>query len=282
MSPSEQSPVLEDWIGRTAREHDTLDPRPARLMQSVLPTGAPLERGDLLPPLWNWLYFHDPAPLDALGRDGHPRKGGFLPPVPLPRRMWAGGRFEFPGDLRLGDEVERRSEILEVAPKVGRTGPLCFVTVEHRYVQGGRTRWREEHDIVYREDPSPDRPAPAPVAAPERFTDRETVSPSIVMLFRYSALTFNGHRIHYDRQYARDVEGYPDLVFHGPLTATFLAGFAARRSAGRLATFGYRALSPLFDTAPFDIFLAREGNATTAWASTPEGHLAMRAEATFA
>ncbi|WP_068111039.1 FAS1-like dehydratase domain-containing protein [Tropicimonas marinistellae] len=281
MSGIEKSPALEDWIGRTATERDTLDPRPANLMQSILPVGGELATGDALPPLWNWLYFHSPQPLDALGRDGHPKKGGFLPPVRLPRRMWAGGRFEFADDLRIGDDILKQSRILNVATKSGRTGALCFVTVEHRYVRDDQTIWREEHDIVYREDPAPDQPLPAPVPAPQDFTDRETITPSIVMLFRYSALTFNGHRIHYDREYARNVEGYPDLVFHGPLTATFLAEFARRRSSGRMSTFKYRAVSPLFDTASFGIFLNREDGHTTAWACRPDGHLAMRAEATF-
>ncbi|MEQ9258850.1 MAG: MaoC family dehydratase N-terminal domain-containing protein [Roseovarius sp.] len=272
---------LEDWIGREESHVDVLDARPARLMQSILPTEDVFAPGAALPPLWNWLYFHAPASLDALGRDGHAKKGGFLPPVPLPRRMWAGGRFEFYDDLRIGDEIERRSKILSVAPKEGRTGPLCFVTVEHTYLRAGRAVWREEHDIVYREDPNPGQPPPKAKAPPERFTDHEVVHPSIVMLFRYSALTFNGHRIHYDRQYAREVEGYPDLVFHGPLTATFLVEFARRRSAGRLAQFGYRALAPLFDSAPFEMHLAREPGATSAWAVTPEGGLAMVAEARF-
>ncbi len=281
MSETKNSPALEDWIGRTEALRDVLDPRQVNLMQSVLPVGAPLSSGDALPPLWNWLYFHAPASLDDLGRDGHPNKGGFLPPVPLPRRMWAGGRFEFYDDLSIGDEIVKRSKILQVTPKTGSTGPLCFVTLEHCYMRGAQTVWREEHDIVYREDPSPDQPKPAPVAPPETFTDRETVTPSIVMLFRYSALTFNGHRIHYDRDYARQVEGYPDLVFHGPLTATFLAEFTKRKSAGRMAGFSYRAMSPLFDSAPFELFLNREDGKTSAWACTPEGNVAMRAEATF-
>jgi 3-methylfumaryl-CoA hydratase len=271
----------EDWIGREEAHVDVLDARPARLMQSILPTADDFTPGTVLPPLWTWLYFHDPARLDALGRDGHAAKGGFLPPVALPRRMWAGGLFEFHGDLRIGDEIERHSKILKVAPKQGRSGPLCFVTVEHLYQRGGKTMWREEHDIVYRADPEPGRRAPAPVPPPVAFSDREEVTPSIVMLFRYSALTFNGHRIHYDRQYAREVEGYPDLVFHGPLTATFLAEFAKRRSEGRLTSFRYRALAPLFDTAPFSIFLDRAEGQTQAWAVTPEGGLAMTAEAVF-
>lgn len=237
MNASQDNPALETWIGRTETHTDTLDARPAKLMQSILPVSFGFGAGEALPPLWNWLYFPTAAPLEALGRDGHPKKGGFLPPVSLPRRMWAGGRFEFSGDLCIGDSIVKQSKILKVAPKTGRTGALCFVTVEHRYTRDDQTIWREEHDIVYRDDPTPDQPAAKQVAPPDHFTDRETVQPSIVMLFRYSALTFNGHRIHYDRDYARGVEGYPDLVFHGPLTATFLADFAARKSEGRMTSF---------------------------------------------
>ena len=272
---------LQNWIGRTESVEDVLDARPAQLMQSILPTGEPLSVGDRLPPLWCWLYFLKAVPLDEIGRDGHPRKGGFLPPVDLPRRMWAGGRFEFDGDLFIGDRITRHSKILKVLPKEGKTGPLCFVTVEHSYVRAGETVCREEHDIVYREDPVPGAPKPAPVKPKVEFTNREGVDPSILTLFRYSALTFNGHRIHYDREYCRDVEGYHDLVFHGPLTATLLAGFAERESKGRLKTFSYRAVSPLFVDRKFNIYLNRGDGETQAIACDPDCNLAMKAEATF-
>ncbi len=285
---------ITDWVGRVEQVSDTLDLRPAALMESILPLEVPVALGSPLPPLWNWMYFHSPAPLDQLGRDGHPAKGGFLPPVDLPRRMWAGGRFAFSGALRIGDSVTRQSKILNVAPKTGKSGRLCFVTVEHCYQRAGQTVWREEHDIVYREDPAPGAAAPALVAAPLQAEQREEVTPSIVMLFRYSALTFNGHRIHYDRSYARDVEGYPDLVFHGPLTATLLADLARRVCPGPLRSFTYRAVSPLFDTDPFEICagpvtapVARGGDAdqpghVDVWACTPAGGLAMTARAEFA
>jgi len=268
------APNLQDWVGREMRSEDMLDTRQARLMRSILP-GPPLGPGAALPPLWHWLYFNEGAPLDALGRDGHPARGGFLPPVPLPRRMWAGGRLEFPGDLRVGEQAVRTSRILAVTEKTGASGPLCFVTVEHRFTVAGALRLREEHDIVYRADPAPGAPAPVPPAAPEGAGASETVTPSEVMLFRYSALTFNGHRIHYDRDYCREVEGYPGLVFHGPLTGTLLADLAARR-LGPLARFSFRAISPLYDTAPFTL---QAGTGGAFWAATPEGRLAMRAAA---
>ncbi|MEX0283065.1 MAG: MaoC family dehydratase N-terminal domain-containing protein [Paracoccaceae bacterium] len=274
-------PDISDWIGRTEIATDRIDLRPAMLMQSVVPSDHVLHEGAKLPPLWNWLYFHSPSPLEQLGRDGHAAKGGFLPPTDLPRRMWAGGRFRFHGDLCIGDQVTRRSEILNITPKTGRSGRLCFVTVGHHYIRDDQTLWHEEHDIVYRDDPLPDQPAPLPMPAPTGPDVSETITPSIVMLFRYSALTFNGHRIHYDRSYVREVEGYPDLVFHGPLTATLLAGIAQRCSDTRMVAFDYRAVAPLFDTAPFQISAKRDADGATAWATTPQGALAMQATARF-
>ncbi len=278
---SETKPDLTAWIGREETHRDTLDTRPARQMRSILPGADPLDTGDALPPLWHWAYFPDIAPLSELGRDGHKARGGFLPPVPLPRRMWAGGRLSFHGDLRLGDAVEKTSRILDVREKSGRSGALCFVTVEHRFSVDGALKLTEEHDIVYREDPAPDAPKPTPPQAPDGAGQTETVDPGPVMLFRYSAVTFNGHRIHYDRDYCRDVEGYPGLVFHGPLTATLLADLA-RRAAGRdLARFAFRAHSPLFDTEPFAICARVAGDQADLWAAGPGNALAMRAEATY-
>ncbi len=281
MQAHAEQPDVKQWIGRTENARDVIDVRQAVLMQSILPTKDRFETGAVLPPLWNWLYFHAPEPLDRLGRDGHPKKGGFMPPVALPRRMWAGGRFEFQDDLRIGDSVTRRSKILAVTPKRGKSGALCFVTVEHCFLRDESTVWREEHDVVYRDDPSPEAPPSQQIAAPDGHTHRQTVEPSPVMLFRYSALMFNGHRIHYDRDYARDVEGYPDLVFHGPLTATMLAEFCRGRSQRRMTSFAYRAVSPLFCSAPFGLFLNMGERAATAWACTPDGALAMTAEAEF-
>ncbi|WP_212524340.1 MaoC family dehydratase N-terminal domain-containing protein [Actibacterium sp. MT2.3-13A] len=278
---TEATQDLDRWIGRSETATDVLDPRPARMMASILPAGSALEEGDILPPLWHWLYFPTAVPLAGLGRDGHPARGGFLPPVALPRRMWAGGRFEFHGDLRLGEPVEKRSEITSIRSKQGKSGALCFVTVTHSLSVAGQLRLREEHDIVYRDDPAPDAPRPTPPAAPEGADLTEEITPSPVMLFRYSAVTFNGHRIHYDRDYCRDVEGYPGLVFHGPLTATLLADLAQRAAGRPLAAFGFRAVSPLFDTAPFTISVRRGPEGADLWATAPGGALAMTAEATF-
>lgn len=278
---SETRAELSGWIGREERREDVLDSRPARQMRSILPGDDPLEPGAALRPLWHWAYFPDIAPLSGLGRDGHMARGGFLPPVPLPRRMWAGGRLRFHGDLRLGERARKTSRILDLREKQGRSGPLCFVTVEHRVTVAGDLRLTEEHDIVYRADPEPGAPEPIPPLAPEGAELREQVTPNPVMLFRYSAVTFNGHRIHYDRDYCRAVEGYPGLVFHGPLTAMLLADLARRAGGRDLAGFSFRAHSPLFDTAPFSICARMTGEGADLWAAGPGNALAMRAEARF-
>lgn len=274
--------VLGQWIGRQETASDSVLVGSARRMQATLDRAASFEAGDALPPLWHWNYFLTEARQSDLGRDGHPKLGGFLPPVALPRRMWAGGRLTFPGTLRLGDTVDKLSTVTAVRPKDGRTGPLCFVTVRHEYSVDGALQLTEEHDIVYREDPDPAAPRPKPAPAPDGATIRETVTPSETMLFRYSALTFNGHRIHYDRAYCRDVEGYPGLVFHGPLTGTLLADLAIRSMPGRtLKRFDFKALSPLFDTDPFTIAGRPSEAGLSLWAETPDGGLAMSAEAEF-
>ena len=273
---------VESWIGRTETQSDTLRSEPARFMQATIGREAPLNNGDALPPLWHWLYFLDAKPLGELGRDGHPQKGGFLPPVALPRRMWAGGRFEFHANVPLGSRTTKRSTIKNIVEKNGRSGPLCFVTVLHElYLDDGTLAVTEEHDIVYREDPHPDAPKPALVPAPTDAEVSEPVTPSQVMLFRYSALTFNGHRIHYDVDYARSVEGYDGLVFHGPLTATLLVDLATRSFGQPPRTFEFRGLSPLAGLEPFHIEGNRNGETMQLWARRHDGAKAMQATATF-
>lgn len=279
--------VLRQWIGRTGTRHATVDAEPARRMQAMLDRDPALGPGDALPPLWTWLYFQDNHQACRLERDGRTVFGDFLPPVALPRRMWAGGRFRFEAPLVIGDAAEKRSEIADVRVKQGRTGTLCFITARHTYASGGSVRIVEEHDMVYRADPAPDDPAPVPPAPPETphggAVLSRTVTPGAVMLFRYSALTYNGHRIHYDRDYARNVEGYPNLVVHGPLTATLLADLALQAEPlGTLAAFDYRAVSPLYDDRPFSVHAGTAGDGLRLWAETPDGGLAMQATATFA
>ncbi|MCB2137119.1 MAG: MaoC family dehydratase N-terminal domain-containing protein [Rhodobacteraceae bacterium] len=274
--------ILGKWIGKTETRTDRIRAEPVNFMEMTLDRAPLLGDGDILPPLWHWLYFLQSVRLGDLERDGHPTLGGFLPPVSLPRRMWAGGRLGFAAPLRIGAMATRVSTITGVRLKDGRSGPLCFVTVRHEVSSGGVPCLWEDHDIVYRNDPAPGDAPPAP---PQNGTDweiSEKIRPSEVMLFRYSALTFNGHRIHYDRDYARNVEGHGGLVVHGPLIATFLADLAIRMGRGEpLRAFDYRAISPIFDGQDFGLHARRTADRVELAASRPDGGLAMRARAVF-
>jgi 3-methylfumaryl-CoA hydratase len=267
----------EEWIGRTTSASAWLDPEQANRMAVTLDREPSFLAGDALPPAWLWLYFHDIVRASQLGNEGHPELGITMPPVPLQRRMWAAGRLEFAEPLRLGAQVQRRTTITSITPKQGSTGQLFFVTVEHDFSCEGVPHLREEQTIVYREM-SAQAELPSTAAAP--------IDPDMSMewaldntaLFRYSALTFNGHRIHYDADYARTVEGYPDLVIHGPLIATLLVDLVFRE--GRpLREFSYRAKSPLFLPHPFSVNGRTDGRATHLWAANREGRLAMEARA---
>jgi 3-methylfumaryl-CoA hydratase len=274
---------LAQWVGRTERRADRVTPVPLAALAATLDrSDPPPAEGGAIAPLRHWLYFLPLAPTRDLGPDGHPRRGGFLPPVPLPRRMWAGGRLQFRRPLKVAEAIERTSTIVSVDVKQGRSGPLVFVLVRHEIAAAGHIAIVEEHDIVYREAPRPDDPPPARKPAPADATWRRDVVPDDVLLFRYSALTFNGHRIHYDRRYVTTVEGYPGLIVHGPLLATLLADLARDHVApAELATFSFRAVSPLFDTAPFAVCGRCETDgAIRLWAQDADGHLAMEASAT--
>ncbi|MEP1208729.1 MAG: MaoC family dehydratase N-terminal domain-containing protein [Rhizobiaceae bacterium] len=275
-NPTLDETILRKWIGNSESRTDTLHAEQSRLMQLTLDREPSLNTGAPLPPAWHWAYFLSGAPMSKLGRDGHPALGEFLPPVALPRRMWAGGRLNYESPVLLGETITKISSIKDVVLKQGKSGALVFVTVRHEYTGASDDlRFTEEHDIVYREDPAPNAPKPKPVEPPQASDHVETITPTTVQLFRYSALTFNGHRIHYDRDYCKDVEGYPGLIFHGPLTATLLADLALRRSQGKeLKSFSFRAVAPLFDTQPFTIHHDGE---TTVWAQAPDGGLAMKA-----
>ncbi len=239
--------ALQSWIGRTEVQIDTVHPGPARAMAAALDQN-PDDFGTRaeLPPLWLWLYFLPVVRASNVGPDGHPQRGGFLPPITLPRRMWAGSRCHFFGPVRIGDELTKVSTIAKVTAKTGRTGEMVFVTVRHSYSRGGAGVMEEEQDIVYM--PIPDvfsPPAPTPVTDCT-WTERVAIDP--VLLFRFSALTFNGHRIHYDRPYAMETEKYPGLVVHGPLQAILLMEAARRWQPGkRPANYTFRGLRPLFD-----------------------------------
>jgi 3-methylfumaryl-CoA hydratase len=274
---------LRRWIGRQEVVHDTITAFPVAALAATLDhdDAEPLA-GDALPPLWHWLYFLPRARQSQLGADGHPQRGGFLPPVALPRRMWAGGRLEFPGTLRLGDAVTRTSTVADVTLKEGRSGKLVFVLVRHEIAGPDGIAVTEEQDIVYRGPPAPGESAPAPRPAPEDAAWRRDIVADDVLLFRYSALTFNGHRIHYDRRYVTQQEGYPGLVVHGPLLATLLADLLRRNAASQLAAFRFRAASPVFDTDPFAVCGRAEGNVAALWVRKADGTLAMEAEALLA
>lgn len=241
--------------------------------------------GDALPPLWHWLYFWSVARQSELGHDGHPLKGGFLPDLGLPRRMWAGGRVVFENPLPIGEAAVRTSRVLSVEHKEGRSGPLGFVTVEHLIESGGTVAIREEHDIVYRGAVEPGAAAPAPKAAPDGAQWQRDITPDEVLLFRYSALTFNGHRIHYDRTYAREIEGYPDLVVHGPLISTLLLDLVPRALPGAtVREYAYRAVRPTFLGNTFSVCgrVAEDGKTIDLWAKDHDGWLTMSARATLA
>lgn len=271
---------LTAWKGRRETAQDLVTPAPRRLMRATL--DLPPDDGGLeLPALWHWLYFLPAVRQSELGGDGHPRRGGFMPPVPLPRRMWAGSQLEFLAPLAVGDPISRESTIEDISVKSGRTGTLCFVRVRHEIANAQGLAIREFHDIVYRDLPSGGAAPQYESAPPAEVAER--VTPDDVLLFRYSALTFNGHRIHYDRRYVTEVEGYPGLVVHGPLLATLMAGLGERQFAGRAAaTFSFRALKPVFDLHPFEVCGRREGDAAIdLWVRDHEGHRAMTARMTF-
>ena len=276
---------LRTWVGRCETVHDIATEVPLKALSATLDREDPaIGPGTEVPPCWHWLYFLPLHRQSGLGPDGHARRGGFLPPVPLPRRMWAGSRLDFLAPVRAGQALQRTSRIADVRLKQGRTGPLVFVQVHHDILAEGRHAIHEEHDIVYRDLPQPGEAAAAGVPAPQdaRWT-REIVADD-VLLFRYSALTFNGHRIHYDRRYVTELEGYPGLVVHGPLIATLLLDLLRRElPTAHVRRFEFKAMKPIFDIAPFRLCARLEGDRTVKlWAVTPDGHLAMDAMAELA
>lgn len=237
---------LQDWIGRSEDAADHVRPWPARAFAATLNLPSAPAEGDPLPELWHWLYCRDLAPMSELGPDGHERRGRFLPPVPLERRMWAGGRLRFRGELRLGEAIGRRSEVVAVVEKEGRVGRMVLVTVRHELSSPRGLAVEEEQDLVYIARPERWAPPP-PVPMPEDVAWSEQAAVDTVLLFRFSALTFNAHRIHYDLSYATEVENYPGLVVHGPLQALLLMEAARRHQPGRRpAGFVYRGVRPLF------------------------------------
>jgi 3-methylfumaryl-CoA hydratase len=277
--------TLKTWTDRTETRSDLITASPLAALAATLDREDPAPQpGTAVPPLWHWIYHAPQALAREIGPDGHPRRGGFLPPVPLPRRMWAGGRLQWLQPLRVGQVVDRRSRILGVDAKTGRSGTLVFVTVLHEYRADGALALTEEHDIVYRDNPQPGAPNPPAQPAPADAAFGREIVPDPVLLFRYSALTFNGHRIHYDRSYVTEVEGYPGLIVHGPLIATLLLDLLRReRPDATVTRFEFKAVRPTFDIHRFSVHGRPDGErAFQLWGRDHEGALTMQGRAEIA
>ena len=280
---------LRDWIGRTEVVEELAVARPIHGLNALLDNPEVPKEGDWIGPMGHWCFFQPHAPQSQVGPDGHPKRGGFMPPVPLPRRMFGGCRTTYLQPLRIGERMRRQAKITEVQIKQGRTGTLVICTVDHEFHGERGLAMTEAWDIVYRDNPPPaakdsrgnsgqTNPAPS-----DHAWIRE-IRPDPVMLFRYSAVTFNGHRIHYDRKYVTEEEGYPGLVVHGPLTATFILELGLANNPGReLASYNFQARAPLFDVAPFKVAgkPGWDGNSAELWSITPEGNVGTLATMTF-
>ncbi len=276
---------LRDWIGRSEERHDVADLRSTNQLHAAFGrTDAPPKLGDDVPPAWHWMWFTATDTRGALNGDGLAGKAGFLPPVPLPRRMWAGSRLRVHAPLKVGQAIRKRAEITDIAERQGKTGKLIFVSQRYSIFAGDVLAIEEDFDSVFREEAAPDAPVQQPPDAPSDAVWRREIDPDPVLLFRYSAVTFNGHRIHYDQPYATQVEGYPGLVVHGPLTATLLMELARDSNPGkRIASYSFRAVSPLYAPAKFTVNgkPGADGKTAQLWAATAEGKLAMQAEVSF-
>ena len=275
---------LRQWIDRTETCTDVATAWPVAALAATLDRDDPPPAvGEDIPPGWHWLYFLETKRASELGSDGHPKRGGFLPPVALPRRMWAGGRIEFLRPLRVGESLRRDSRIVAVEPKQGKSGSLVFVTVRHTILASGETAAVEEHDIVYREAARPGE-APAPgKPAPQRPPWQREITAGPVMLFRFSALIFNAHRIHYDLDYVREEEHYPGLVVHGPLQTILMLDLARREASRPVKKLDYRALAPVFHTERITVNGNPGSDGATAelWTANAAGNYAMTGTAYF-
>ena len=274
---------LQDWVGRKETKSDVVTAWPVAALNATLDRKEPQPReGDEIPPGWHWLYFLEARPASELGPDGHPKRGGFLPPIALPRRMWAGGRLEFKRALRIGESAQRESEILSVESKEGKSGNLVFVTVRHTVTAGADVAVVEEQDIVYREAAKPGQ-TQAGKPAPQSAQWRREIASDPVLLFRFSALTFNGHRIHYDPEYCRKEEHYPDLIVHGPLQTVLILDLCRREESRPVKKLDYRALHPIFYPERFTVSgePASDGGSAKLWTANEAGATAMYGAVTF-
>jgi 3-methylfumaryl-CoA hydratase len=270
---------LKPWIGRQKIVGDTLAPFAAAALTATLDRDDAPRAGEPLPPLWHWIYFHDPRRGSELADNGHARLGRFMPPIPLPRRMYAGGRITVHRPLLIGRPARRISTIADVQVKAGRSGPLAFLTVRHEFADAEGTAVVDEQDLVYREATSAAGTGEAR-RAPGKAPWRRAIETDEALLFRYSALIFNAHRIHYDLPYC-EKEGYPGLVVHGPLIATLLADLVRRNTDRAVTAFSFRAVKPLFHPAPWAVCGIPKGNTVELWAEDGEGAVAMEARATL-
>jgi 3-methylfumaryl-CoA hydratase len=285
MMPKDTPGAPHDAVGRRELRHGGITAAQADMLGATLVPGwtaGTLGEGAVVPPLWHWAAFPPAAPMDALGRDGHPRLGGFLPDLGLDRRMWAGGSLRFLAPLHVGEPLTLTSEIASVDAKDTPGGPMAFVPVRHR-IDGARgPAIEEDQTIVYLRIPPEFRP-PKAIPAPDAPTFDRTVPITPPLLFRYSAVTFNAHRIHYDRPYATGVEHYPGLVVHGPLQATLLIAAATDHRGAPPATFRYRGLYPMFDTHDLRVIGVDEPDGTLSLCTAaPAGHQGMKAMAGWA
>jgi 3-methylfumaryl-CoA hydratase len=275
---------LRQWIGRTTEVSDIVTAQLTKGLRATLfqEIGEP-KPGDAAPFTTHWCLGQPVFPMSELGPDGHPTRGGFLPPVPLPRRMWAGGELEFVDALRVGDVATRTSRIADVTMKTGSTGVLCFVSVQHEVATSRGLAIRERQDIVYRDVSGPAPVAPAKALPPPPVAQHQEKHVSDpVLLFRYSALTFNGHRIHYDRDYVTKVEGYPGLIFHGPMQAAFIVELAAKLHGGTAPKkFIYRGVQPLFEGSEFSINANETASGMELWTANSAGQPTMKGTATW-
>jgi len=264
---------MQDDSTPVRRQTDVIDPGRAQALMAALALDQTVHSGDPLPPFFHQIYFWDARPPGALGRDGHPQVGDdLIPDLGLPRRMWAGGQMAFHAPLRAGIMAEKRSQCVQVTRKDGRSGPLGFVTLAHEIWQEGQLCISDRQDLVYREEATPNASQPTPPVAATDETEAETHRFSSTLLFRYSALTFNGHRIHYDLPYAQTVEGYAGLVVHGPLLAQRLLLMASKQAP--VHSFRFRGTAPLMDFE--EATFCRKGDEM--WVRGPEGRLCMVAQ----
>jgi 3-methylfumaryl-CoA hydratase len=273
---------LKKWIGRQETADDSMAAFPAAALAATLNRDDAPGKGEPLPPLWHWVYFLELHRQAELAGNGHARLGGFLPPVPLPRRMFAGARLSFLRPLRIGEEARRVSTIAGVSVKKGASGDLVFVAVRNEITGPGGPAIVEEQDLVYREAARPESaPPPAMRRSTSRAAWKREMKFDVALLFRYSALLFNAYRIHYDRPYALE-QGYAGLVVHGQLIATLLADLLRRNSDAPITTFRYRSVSPLVDGSPCVLCGVPEGSSVNLWAEDGSGGLVVQAEAELA